>query len=675
MNSKEAKPICLVTGSSGLVGSESVRFFSSAGYYVIGVDNDMRKYFFGEKASTQTIADQLVSLYPRDFKHYSFDIRNRTLLEAIFKNHGDNIKCIIHCAGQPSHDWAAKEPHTDFDINAGATLALLELTRQHASGASFIFMSTNKVYGDTPNTLDIVEQETRYEIKGRTSIDESMSVDRCKHSLFGVSKLSADMMVQEYGRYFGMNTVCFRAGCITGPNHQGAELHGFLSYLVKCIVRNEPYRVYGYKGKQVRDNIHAYDLVSAFWEYHKAPKPAAVYNIGGGRENSLSILETIEMVTEITGRAWTKQEYVDEARAGDHIWYISDLSRLKADYQNWSITYSVKRIVQDIVSSLASGSHRLAPPPSVSGAKGTNRVVTASLQGGIGNQLFLIALAYASAKRTNRRLLFLKNQFSGCRQGSHPSTYYDTFYKKVPFTEDAASLHITEAGVIKERSLLAYDVHSEVERNLSDIDTVCFFGYFQSDQYFKEYAHEVKELFTPDCGFGHYMAQNAPDVVSKFPELFSASDRERENWAFIGVRRGDFVTHAHHHNPCGMTYYKRAMRELEYVRKVERYYVLTDDFAWAKRNFRDERFHFLEIDERTSPSGMIDTHQLMVSTLFKHYIISNSTFYWWGSFLSSYSEQEKFIYAPDKWTNGFPDDYKGCYRDRMRVLERPVEVD
>ena len=258
---------CIITGSGGLVGSEAVRFFSNNGYSVIGIDNDMRNYFFN--TSTLQITNELSRKY-NNFIHYNIDIRSKIKLKEIFKKYKDQIKCIIHCAAQPSHDWAAKEPHTDFEINAMATLNLLELTRNYCNKASFIFMSTNKVYGDAPNKLDIKELETRYEIvDGESGIDESMSVDQCKHSIFGVSKLSADLMVQEYGRYFNMNTVVFRGGCITGPNHQGAELHGFLSYLVKCIVNDEHYKIYGYKGKQVRDNIHSYDLVNAFWNYHQ----------------------------------------------------------------------------------------------------------------------------------------------------------------------------------------------------------------------------------------------------------------------------------------------------------------------------------------------------------------------------------------------------------------------
>ena len=384
-------PYCIVTGSGGLVGSETVRFFSNVGYTVIGIDNDMRKYFFN--TSTQNITNKLTDKYTH-FIHHNIDIRDKEKLETtIFEKYSNEISCIVHCAAQPSHDWAAKEPHTDFEINAVATLNLLELTRKHCSKASFIFMSTNKVYGDNPNRLDIQELETRYELKGEGAIDENMSVDHCKHSLFGVSKLSADAMVQEYGRYFNMNTVCFRGGCITGPNHQGAELHGFLSYIVKCIVTGKHYKIFGYKGKQVRDNIHSYDLVNAFWNYHQNPRPAAVYNMGGGRENSLSILETINLVNSLTGKKWKNYEILKQARAGDHIWYISDLTKFKNDYPNWNITYSVKRIIQDIICSISP------------------QTMTANLQGGIGNQLFQIAAAYAMSRKLNYNLLFKLNQF------------------------------------------------------------------------------------------------------------------------------------------------------------------------------------------------------------------------------------------------------------------------
>jgi CDP-paratose 2-epimerase len=269
-----------------------------------------------------------------------------------------DVQMIVHTAAQPSHDWAAKEPLTDFSVNAIGTMNLLELTRLYCPNATFIFTSTNKVYGDTPNRLNIVEQETRYEALSNLSarqieVDELMSIDHTKHSIFGASKVAADIMVQEYGRYFGMNTVVFRGGCLTGPNHQGAELHGFLSYLIKCIVNNKPYTIFGCKGKQVRDNIHSDDLVSMFLEYHKNPKPGAVYNAGGGRENSVSILEAIEKGNQLRKKdgleSWTNFTISDEPRIGDHIWYISDLTKFKNDYPEWpGITISLDETIRQI---------------------------------------------------------------------------------------------------------------------------------------------------------------------------------------------------------------------------------------------------------------------------------------------------------------------------------------
>jgi CDP-paratose 2-epimerase len=335
---------CLITGSSGLVGSQSVHFFCTKGYKVIGIDNDMRKYFFD--VSTSHVESELSSKYKEQYSHHSIDIRDKNKLEEIFVN--NDIDCIIHCAAQPSHDWAAKEPHTDFEINALATLHLLELTRKHAPNASFVFMSTNKVYGDTPNNLNVVELKTRYEVLDE-SVNETMSIDQCKHSLFGASKLSADILVQEYGRYFGMNTVVFRGGCITGGDHQGAENHGFLAYLVKCMLQNKPYTIFGYKGKQVRDNIHAYDLVNAFWSYIQNPRPGVVYNIGGGRDNSLSVIEAIDKINKITGKTWNKWTCVPENRSGDHIWYITDLKKFSNDYPEWKLKYSIDDILKDII--------------------------------------------------------------------------------------------------------------------------------------------------------------------------------------------------------------------------------------------------------------------------------------------------------------------------------------
>ena len=625
---------CLVTGSGGLVGSESVRFFCNNGYNVIGIENDMRHYFFG--TSTGSVTDELIGNYKGNFIHKAVDIRNKSALEEIFSEYKTDIECIIHCAAQPSHDWAAKEPHTDFEINAMATLNLLELTRCYTPKASFIFMSTNKVYGDTPNNLPLTELETRYEITGeKNSIDESMSVDQCKHSIFGVSKLAADMMVQEYGRYFGLNTVVFRGGCITGPNHQGAKLHGFLSYIVKCIVNDEHYSIFGYKGKQVRDNIHAYDLVNAFWNYHKNPKPGAVYNIGGGRENSLSILETIELVNTLTGKSWKNYEYCEEARSGDHIWYITDLSKFKKDYPEWSITYSIRRILEDILSAISP------------------KTVTVRLNGGVGNQLFQIGAAYGLSRDLHVNLKLLKGQFSGCRQGSHPSKYYSSLFQKLQIVDT-----LPVQSSLKEATFTYSPIVNEASAKFIQNQVIQLDGYFQSDMYFKKYSSELKSLFTPNGGIKHYLEQHS-DFFDHFPEL--KADHE---FAFLGIRRGDYITHADFHNPCGLTYYRAAIAKMP----AERYYILTDDYEWAKKHFQGEKFRFLEITD--------DLIQLLASTLFKNYIISNSTFYWWGSFLSVYDSPR--IIAPDKWVFGSnvkPDQYWSVYRDSMEIIERPIETD
>ena len=337
----------IITGSAGLIGAESSRYFASAGYDVVGIDNDMRSQFFGSEASTKWAAakleEELVS-----YEHREVDIRDINGIERIFKERNNEIVAVIHTAAQPSHDWACKDPAVDFEVNARGTLNLLESFRRNASSASFVFTSTNKVYGDRPNLLPLVEEEERYELydsDGELSpgIDESMSVDQSKHSLFGVSKLSADVMVQEYGRYFGLKTVCFRGGCLTGGGHSGTELHGFLSYLMKCTVSGRPYRVFGYKGKQVRDNIHSSDLVSAFAEFIGKPTIGAVYNIGGGRGSNCSMLEAIS-ACEVRAKKKLQHEYVNEARQGDHQWYVSNLERFKRDYPNWKLNYSIDRI-------------------------------------------------------------------------------------------------------------------------------------------------------------------------------------------------------------------------------------------------------------------------------------------------------------------------------------------
>lgn len=339
-----------ITGSSGLIGSESVRFFAGKGLSVIGIDNDMRKYFFGKEASTGWNALKLKADI-RDFTHKNIDIRNQIDLEKLFKKYSSDIDLIIHTAAQPSHDWAAKEPLTDFTINANGTLNLLEMTRRYCPKAVFIFTSTNKVYGDLPNLLPLEENQMRWEISKDhpfyNGIDESMSIDQSKHSLFGASKVAADILVQEYGRYFGVKTVCFRGGCLTGPNHSGAQLHGFLSYLMKCCVAGEKYSVFGYKAKQVRDNIHSFDLVNAFYHFYQNPREGEVYNIGGGRENSCSVLEAIALCEEISNKTMN-YEVLNQNREGDHIWYISALDKFKSHYPDWSQKYSLKQTLKQI---------------------------------------------------------------------------------------------------------------------------------------------------------------------------------------------------------------------------------------------------------------------------------------------------------------------------------------
>ncbi len=340
----------LVTGSAGLIGSESVKFFIEKGYSVVGIDNDMRKYFFGEEASTDWNKKELENTFQEKYIHHAVDIRNNDDIEDIFKRY--NFEIIIHTAAQPSHDWAAKEPYTDFSVNAVGTLVMLENFRKYCPKATFIYTSTNKVYGDTPNQLPLVELDKRYEIDEnhgfyKNGIDESMSIDQSKHSIFGVSKLSADVMVQEYGRYFDLNTGVFRGGCLTGPNHSGTKLHGFLAYLVKCIATGQKYTIFGYKGKQVRDNIHSYDLVNMFWHYHQNPKKGEVYNAGGGRNSNISMIEAIEKIEKILGKK-AIFEYLEENRSGDHIWYISDVSKFKNHYPEWDYKYNIDMILDEI---------------------------------------------------------------------------------------------------------------------------------------------------------------------------------------------------------------------------------------------------------------------------------------------------------------------------------------
>ncbi|HTR88868.1 MAG TPA: NAD-dependent epimerase/dehydratase family protein [Solirubrobacteraceae bacterium] len=344
-------PIAIVTGSGGLVGSEAVAHFAAAGYDVLGLENDMRARFFGPAASTAHTTARLLGEYGSSFRSLELDIRDRDALERLFAEHARAIELVIHAAAQPSHDWAAGDPHTDFEVNAGATLNLLEATRAHAPEATFVFCSTNKVYGDLPNRLPLVELDRRLELPPEhpcfEGIDTTMSIDASMHSLFGVSKAAADLLVQEYGRYFHMPTVCFRGGCLTGPNHAGARLHGFLSYLMRCTVTGEPYTIQGYAGKQVRDNIHAADLVAAFAAFHRSPRPAALYNIGGGRSNSCSMLEAIDLCEAIAGRqlSWSLHE---TARLGDHRWWITDLRPFQRDHPDWTLAHDLESTLREI---------------------------------------------------------------------------------------------------------------------------------------------------------------------------------------------------------------------------------------------------------------------------------------------------------------------------------------
>ena len=344
-------PTAIVTGSGGLIGSESVQHFVEAGYDVTGLENDMRARFFGPTASTSRTTERLLSSCGDSFRSLPLDIRDADAVDRAFAEHSASLELVIHTAAQPSHDWAASDPHTDFTVNANGTLNLLEATRQHAPSATFIFCSTNKVYGDLPNHLPLRETGRRLELpedhRYFGGIDTSMSIDASTHSLFGVSKAAADLLVQEYGRYFEMPTVCFRGGCLTGPNHAGAKLHGFLSYLMRCTIAGDPYTVFGYGGKQVRDNIHSADLVSAFAAFHRSPRAAAVYNIGGGRQSNCSMLEAIELCESIAGREldW---ELSEENRVGDHRWWISDLDPFRHDYPTWDITYDVEAVLSEI---------------------------------------------------------------------------------------------------------------------------------------------------------------------------------------------------------------------------------------------------------------------------------------------------------------------------------------
>ena len=348
----------LVTGSSGLIGSEAVEYFDGKGHHVVGVDNNMRRVFFGAPGDTLWNLERLKQS-TRQFTHFALDIRDREGVMALFR--GNRFDLVIHCAAQPSHDKAAEIAFLDFEVNALGTVNLLEAARQHCPEAAFVFMSTNKVYGDAPNEKPLRETETRYDYSNSADydgIDEECRIDRTMHSLFGASKVAADIYAQEYGRYFKMPVGIFRGGCLTGPSHSGVELHGFLSYLLKVALSGKTYTVFGYKGKQVRDNIHSFDVVRAFEEFALNPRPGEVYNLGGGRGNSVSMLEAISRIEALTDRKinWT---YSEQARKGDHICYISNLAKLKNHFPGWSLTRDLDSILEEMVAAEREHSQKL----------------------------------------------------------------------------------------------------------------------------------------------------------------------------------------------------------------------------------------------------------------------------------------------------------------------------
>jgi CDP-paratose 2-epimerase len=346
--------LVIITGSTGLVGSEAVSFFCNKGFDVLGIDNNLRKFFFGQDGSTLWVKNRLLKFH-KNFKNFSLDIRNSEGVEKLFKRYKKNISLIIHCAAQPSHDYGKNNPQIDFKVNAQGTLNLLELTKKYCSDAPFIFMSTNKVYGDNPNKLRFAETKTRWELSKKDrfyqGIKENFSIDNCTHSFFGVSKTYADLIVQEYGKNVGLKTVCFRGGCITGPNHSGAKLHGFLSYLVKQSLFTKKYALIGYKGKQVRDNLHSNDLINCFWEFYKKPRKGEVYNIGGGRNSNCSILEALSIVEKIA-KIQIKKRILKKPRVGDHIWYISNTSKFKEHYPKWQQKYNTEKIIKELIENL-----------------------------------------------------------------------------------------------------------------------------------------------------------------------------------------------------------------------------------------------------------------------------------------------------------------------------------
>ncbi|MDA7831912.1 NAD-dependent epimerase/dehydratase family protein [Candidatus Pelagibacter sp.] len=343
--------VALITGSAGLVGSEAVKFFCDKGFDVVGIDNNLRKFFFGKDGSTSWVKKKLKRDY-KNFYNYNTDIRNFNSLEKIFRKYSKKISIIIHCAAQPSHDYGKNYPTIDFNINATGTLNLLELTKKFCPESCFIFMSTNKVYGDNPNNLELYETKSRFELEKKNKyykgINEGFSIDNCIHSFFGVSKTYADLIVQEYGRNVGLKTVSFRGGCITGPNHSGAKLHGFLSYLIKSCILEKKYTLIGYNGKQVRDNLHSNDLINCFWEYYKKPSRGEIYNIGGGRYSNCSILEALNLV-EQKCNIKIKKKIIKSPRMGDHIWYISDTAKFRSHYPEWKQKYNTEKIIEELI--------------------------------------------------------------------------------------------------------------------------------------------------------------------------------------------------------------------------------------------------------------------------------------------------------------------------------------
>ena len=341
--------IALITGSNGLIGSESVAFFANKGFDILGIDNNFRKFFFGYEGGVEDNLHKIISSIKK-YNHFDVDIRNMLQLEKIFKKYKNRIDVIIHTAAQPSHDWAKSNINLDFQVNAIGTLNLLNLTRKYCPEAAFIFTSTNKVYGDNPNKFEFVENSTRWELKKKDKnfdgIDEKMSLDNCLHSFFGTSKAYADLATQEFGKNCGLKTVCFRAGCITGPNHTGVELHGFISYILKAFINQKTYNIFGYKGKQVRDNLHSRDLINCFWEFFKKPSKGEVYNVGGGRQSNCSILEVIYYLENKFKKKF-KKKFFKKARSGDHIWYITDMSKFKKNYPNWKQEFDIKKILDE----------------------------------------------------------------------------------------------------------------------------------------------------------------------------------------------------------------------------------------------------------------------------------------------------------------------------------------